>query len=64
MPQTKGWTTLQVVSDEIQIYPNNDLVAHELTEDQCACGPVVELIQRPGFRDAYMFTHQALDGRD
>lgn len=60
---TAGWVTLQVTSDEVQVYPADDLIAHELNEDQCVCGPAVELIQRPGLRDVYMFTHQALDGR-
>lgn len=63
-PTHCGWRTWQVLCDEVQVYPRHDLVAHELTEDQCPCGPAVELIERPGQRDAYLFVHQALDGRE
>lgn len=57
------WVTWQVTSDEVQIYPRNDLVAHDLTEGECVCGPLVELVEVPNGRDAYLFTHHALDGR-
>ncbi|MGH3356604.1 MAG: hypothetical protein ACRDOJ_11955 [Nocardioidaceae bacterium] len=51
---------------EVQCYPRDDLVAHDLTEGECVCGPAVELLETclfTGGRDAWMFTHQALDGR-
>lgn len=60
------WAVWAVAPGEVQCYPRDDLVAHDLTEGECVCGPAVELLETclfTGGRDAWMFTHQALDGR-
>lgn len=45
---------LMVSSDELQLYPRQDLIAHELVE---------ELHKRPGMSDVHLYRHHALDGR-
>lgn len=57
------WMLLMVSSDELQLYPRQDLIAHELVEDSCVCGPSVELHKRPGMSDVHLYRHHALDGR-
>lgn len=59
------WACIRLpLGDEVHVYPLADLVAHDLTEGQCVCGPLVELHTRPDARDAYMYVHHALDGRE
>lgn len=65
-PTTKhqGWRTERVADDEVQVYPLEDLITHDLTEDRCVCGPRNELVTRDGDRDAWVHVHHSLDGRE
>ena len=63
----KGWVCA-VDMDKccVHIVPRNDVVnCHELDPD-CACGPKTELLtdHPDNLPDIWMYTHQALDGRD
>lgn len=64
MPADDGWRCLLVGHDEVQVYPVNDVIAHDLNEDRCVCGPTLECIPRAGRRDAWSHVHHSLDGRE
>lgn len=41
------------------VYPVNDLVEHELVDDECVCGPRVEFVE-----GGKVVVHHSLDGRE
>lgn len=59
-----GWRSELVDDDQVQVYPVADLIEHDLNEDSCVCGPRIELVERDGQCDAWMYVHAALDGRE
>lgn len=50
--------------DVLHVFPINDLIEHELSEDACVCGPSLEIIPREERTDAHIYTHHSLDGRE
>lgn len=63
-PKGRGWTiTGDQQKAETHIRPVLDLTLHDASPD-CVCGPTVEIIQKPGFRDLHQYTHHSLDGRE
>lgn len=52
-------------ADYAHVVPINDLVEHEADDDgECPCGPVVQPIEREDGTIAWVYIHNALDGRD
>jgi hypothetical protein len=50
--------------ENIYVWPQGDLIDHEITNEDCVCKPQVEPIFQPDGSNAWMYTHSALDGRD
>lgn len=48
---------------KLHVYPLGDLVEHDLDED-CVCGPHLEITQAPVGGDWHQYSHAALDGRE
>ena len=46
----------------LHIYPVNDLIAHEMSED-CVCGPITKPKERDDGSISWLLIHPALDGR-
>lgn len=52
-------------ADYIHVTPINDLVEHECDDDgECPCGLDVQPIEREDGTIAWVYLHNALDGRD
>lgn len=52
-------------ADYVHIMPINDLVEHEWDDDgDCPCGLDVQPIEREDGTIAWVYVHNALDGRD
>lgn len=47
----------------IHVYPIDDLIEHELTED-CPCGVAPELERTTEDGDRWVIVHSSLDGRE
>jgi hypothetical protein len=52
------WRVLQVSKTEVHVYPENDMVAHVLT-DKCKCNPTVKPLPM-----GRMVVHNSFDGRE
>lgn len=50
--------------DTIHVYPLDDIVEHETTGDDCACGPTTEPVSREDGTLGWLVTHHSLDGRE
>lgn len=50
--------------DNVHVYPVNDLIAHELEGEGCACGPTTEPVPRGDGSMGWLITHHSLDGRE
>lgn len=51
--------------DHVHVIPINDLIEHEENDDgDCPCGPEVQPVEREDGSIAWLYTHNALDGRD
>jgi hypothetical protein len=48
----------------IHVYPAGDLIAHDTTGADCACGPATELVPNDDGPDGWLVTHHSLDGRE
>lgn len=52
-------------ADYVHVMPIDDLVEHELDDDgECPCGPEVQPVEREDGSIAWLYLHNALDGRD
>lgn len=56
---TPGWVTTVT----IHVWPDGDLVEHELSPT-CPCSPVETEERTPGGVLTWLFTHSSLDGRE
>lgn len=52
-----------MASDDVHVYPVNDLVDHDLDGGDCACGPTAEPVERDDGSMGWVLVHHALDGR-
>lgn len=50
-------------ADGAHVVPDNDAVPHDLDED-CVCGPRVEMVQRDCGCTGWLYVHHSLDGRE
>lgn len=48
----------------VHTYPVNDLIEHELTGDDCPCGPTTEPVPRDDGSFGWLISHHSLDGRE
>lgn len=58
---TAGWTCLR--DDErrtVHVFPEDDLIAHEIDGEDCPCGPREEV----GEHGNWISVHHSLDGRE
>lgn len=46
------------------VYPENDLIVHDVDGDGCVCGPAVEPVPRKDGSMSWIYTHHSLDGRE
>lgn len=45
--------------EKVHVTPTNDIILHELKDDECVCGPEIE------FKNGKMIIiHHSLDGRE
>jgi hypothetical protein len=54
----------RAVSDPHHVYPVDDLLAHDLDGDDCACLPVTEPVERDDGSMGWLVIHNAWDGRE
>ena len=48
----------------MHVYPVNDLIDHETTGDNCACGPRTQPEPRDDGTIGWLIVHHSLDGRE
>ena len=62
----RGWVWLADDDQRhVHVVPINDLLVHEMDFDgDCPCGPSSQLVTRADGSDAWLFTHDSLDGRE
>lgn len=48
----------------LHVWPESDIVEHDLDSDDCVCGPTSEPIKREDGSVAWIITHHSLDGRE
>lgn len=56
----RGWMCTEVDDQLVHIHPIGDLIEHTLDED-CVCGPTLEIQVVEGQPDGHMYTHWPLD---
>lgn len=61
----KQWEVIEGLDDNSAIaHPLNDVIEHDVDgQDACACGPLVEPVQRRDGSIGWVYTHHAVDGR-
>lgn len=70
MAEKPGWDVFSVGTDdgvllEVHVAPQADVVAHELDEGGCVCGPDQQLCRnQDDGPDVWMYVHHSLDGRE
>lgn len=53
------------MSDHVHVYPCGDLIEHDIEQQEnCVCGPAVEAVHRKDGSNGWLYTHNALDGRE
>lgn len=50
--------------ENIFVWPQDDLIEHEIQNEDCVCMPRCEPIFRPDGSNGWMYTHSSLDGRE
>lgn len=59
------WLDEYVDPDHVHVMPIDDLIEHEYDEEgYCPCGPEVRPVEREDGSIAWLYIHNALDGRD
>lgn len=62
---TPHWVDECVDMDHVHVIPIDDLIEHEYDEEgDCPCGPEVRPVEREDGSIAWLYVHNALDGRD
>lgn len=46
------------------VFPTRDLVEHDTTGDDCACGPETQPVTRDDGSIGWLIVHHSLDGRE
>lgn len=52
------------MSDTWHVYPNADLITHDIETDECVCSPAVEAVRRDDGSVGWVAVHHSLDGRE
>lgn len=52
-----------MATNELHVVPRDDLVEHQADQD-CACGPRCEPVQRDDGSTGWLYVHHSLDGRE
>lgn len=50
--------------ENVWVWPKDDLIAHEVQNEDCVCKPTCEPVFREDGSNGWLYTHSALDGRD
>lgn len=62
---TQHWIDECADMDHVHVTPIDDLIEHEYDEEgDCPCGPEVRPVEREDGSIAWLYVHNALDGRD
>lgn len=48
----------------VHVFPNGDLIEHETSGDDCACGPTPDPVKRDDGSIGWVMVHHSLDGRE
>jgi hypothetical protein len=48
----------------VHVWPEVDLVEHDLDGDECVCGPTIEPVPRDDGSIAWLITHHSLNGNE
>lgn len=48
----------------IHVWPQADLIEHEVAGEDCVCGPEVRLVVNKAGMDTWIVRHHSLDGRE
>lgn len=51
-------------ADVVHVLPVDDLIKHDATGDECACGPDTEPVKRDDGSIGWLIKHHSLDGRE
>jgi hypothetical protein len=52
------------MSDDWHVYPQRDLIEHEVNGENCPCVPTVEPIEREDGSFGWLHLHHSFDGRE
>lgn len=50
--------------NEMHVVPLGDAIEHDISGDDCPCGPDVESVFRDDGSNGWVITHHSLDGRE
>lgn len=48
----------------VHVYPSGDLIEHDTSGEDCACGPTTEAVMRNDGSNGWLVIHHSLDGRE
>lgn len=56
---------IELQSDgSVHVWPDSDLIDHDLDGDNCVCGPTTDPVKRDDGSVGWVIVHHALDGRE
>ena len=64
MNQRADWTLDHQNSAHHHLYPNDDLIEHDVDGGDCICGPTTEAVFRDDGSNWWLTAHHSLDGRE
>lgn len=53
-----------VDGEPVHVWPDDDLIDHDLDGDDCVCGPRTEPVERDDGSVGWVIVHHSLDGRE
>ena len=48
----------------VHVWPDDDVIEHDVDSDDCICGPELEPIERDDGSFGWVIHHHSLDGRE
>lgn len=58
------WLALCITPSLVHVYPDSDLITHDIGPGGCICGPEVTSVDRADGAKGQVVTHASLDGRE
>lgn len=53
-----------MAAEDVHVWPENDLIEHDVDGGECTCGPTTEPVPRDDGSMGWLVLHHALDGRE